>query len=304
MTDGLEVWDATRVETNGVELSVHIEGEGPTVFLCHGFPEIGFSWRYQVPALAAAGYRVVVPDMRGYGSSSRPTAVEDYDIFALTGDMVGLLDWIGEEQAIFVGHDWGASMVWSLAMLNPERVEAVAGLSVPFAPRPPVAPLSILRRRLGDDFYMLWFQDLGVADAALARDVRRTLTTHRVWTAEWAQGTGENPPRPPWLTQAELDVYVAAFEQTGFSGGLNYYRNIDRNWEMTEVLDGQLVEQPSMFLTGEHDLVRQFMPAAGLDAFLPNLRLNRLIPGAGNWIQQERPEVVTCALLEFLEGLD
>ncbi len=157
-----------RLAANGIELQVLDEGEGPLVVLCHGFPELAFSWRQQVPALTAAGYRVVAPDMRGYGGSSAPAEVEAYDIVSLCGDMSGLLDALGEQRAMFVGHDWGAWLVWQLAVLHPERVRAVAGLSVPFVPRAPAPPVEIMRRHLGEDFYIVWFQKPGVADAALA----------------------------------------------------------------------------------------------------------------------------------------
>src|SRR6476469_4726783 len=198
------------VKTNGIDMAVYEAGpkDGVPIVLCHGFPELGYSWRHQVPALAAAGYRVLVPDMRGYGASSRPEQVEAYDIVSLCGDMCGLLDALGESSAVFVGHDWGANVVWQLAVLHPERVRAVAGLSVPFVPRAPAPPIPIMRRHLGEDFYIVWFQDPGVADEALARDVRRTLTTSRQWTADWAEDDGSKPQAPDWLTEDELAVYV------------------------------------------------------------------------------------------------
>ena len=175
------------VSVNGVELHLLEEGEGPLVVLCHGFPELAWSWRHQIPALAAAGYRVIAPDMRGFGGSSVPPEIEDYDILTLCGDMAALLDEEGEEQAIFMGHDWGSFVVWALAAYHPERVRAVAGLSVPFIPRAPAPPIPIMRRHIGEDFYIVWFQQPGVADEALSRDVRRTLTTSRQWTASWAE---------------------------------------------------------------------------------------------------------------------
>ena len=167
---------AQRRAVNGIELSVLEQGEGETIVLCHGFPELAFSWRRQIPILAAAGYRVLAPDMRGYGDSSAPAAVSAYDVLTLCDDLCGLLDSVGERSAIFVGHDWGANVVWQLAAIHPERVRAVAGLSVPFVPRAPAPPISILRSQLGEDFYIVWFQEPGVADEVFARDVRRTLT--------------------------------------------------------------------------------------------------------------------------------
>jgi pimeloyl-ACP methyl ester carboxylesterase len=292
-----------RLATNGIELQVLEEGEGPLVVLCHGFPELAFSWRRQVPALRDAGFRVVAPDLRGYGGSSAPAQVEAYDVLCLCGDLCGLLDAFGEEAAVFVGHDWGASLVWQLAALHPARVRAVAGLSVPFVPRAPAPPLAILRGHLGEDFYIVWFQQPGVADAALARDVRRTLTTSRQWTERWAEEEGPPPRCPPWLSEQELAVYIEAFERTGFTGGLNWYRNIDRNWELTAPFAERRVEQPALFITGERDPVRRFMPAEAMRGWVTDLREELVVPGAGHWVQQEQPEAVNAALLRFLGGL-
>jgi pimeloyl-ACP methyl ester carboxylesterase len=290
------------VPTNGIELAIVEEGEGPLVVLCHGFPELGFAWRHQVPVLAQAGYHVVVPDMRGFGRSSVPTEVEAYDIVTLCGDLTGLLDALGEERATFVGHDWGAIVVWNLARLAPERVGAVAGLSVPFVPRSPVPPLEIMRRNLGEDFYVVWFQEPGVADEVLARDVRRTLTTPAQWTAQWGEDQDE-PRLPSWLSEEELAVLVEAFERTGFSGGLNYYRNLDRNWELTAEVADRHVRAPAMFLTGELDLVRRFAPGDTMSAWVDDLRATIVVPKAGHWVQQQAPEAVNAALLDFLSGL-
>ncbi len=291
------------VPTNGIELSVRAEGAGPLVILCHGFPELSYSWRHQLPVLAAAGYRVLAPDMRGYGASSAPSEVEAYDVVSLCEDMCGLLDAVGEQAAIFVGHDWGANVVWQLAVLHPERVRAVAGLSVPFVPRAPAAPIPIMRRHLGEDFYIVWFQEPGVADEALSRDVRRTLTTSRQWTARWAEDDGRVPRAPEWLSPQELDVYVETFERTGFTGGLNWYRNIDRNWELTAAVGERRVEQPAMFLTGELDPVRRFMPAEAMRGWVTDLRAEVVVEGAGHWVQQQSPEAVNSALLTFLGEL-
>jgi epoxide hydrolase A/B len=286
--------------TNGIELSVLDEGQGPLVVLCHGFPELAFSWRLQLPALTDAGFRVVAPDMRGYGRSSAPAAVEAYDVVTLCDDLCGLLDALGEESALFVGHDWGANVVWQLAVLHPARVRAVAGLSVPFVPRAPAPPMPILRRHLGEDFYIVWFQQPGVADAALARDVRRTLTTSRQWTAQWAQDDGSPSRRPPWLSEQELTVYVESFERTGFTGGLNWYRNIDRNWELTASVADRRVEQPALFITGELDPVRRFMPAEAMRGWVTDLREELVVAGAGHWVQQQEPDAVNAALVRFL----
>ncbi|MFI9778447.1 alpha/beta fold hydrolase [Streptomyces sp. NPDC051956] len=297
---------ARDVTTNGITLRVFEHGEGrqdrPPVVLCHGFPELAFSWRHQVLALAGAGYRVLVPDMRGYGGSSRPEDVDAYDILTLCADLAGLLDDVGADDAFFVGHDWGASVVWNMALLHPERVRAVAGMSVPPTPRAPAPPLPILRSRNGDDFYIVWFQEPGVADRALSQNVRRTLVTREIYSAKWAAKADEQLPPPRWMSDEELSYYVKTFEETGFTGGLNYYRNLDRNWALTEHLDGRLINQPSLFITGSKDPVGKFMPAR-LDRMLTDLRGQIVLDGAGHWIQQERAEDVNAALLELLSTL-
>jgi pimeloyl-ACP methyl ester carboxylesterase len=229
--------------------------------------------------------------MRGFGRSSAPAEIESYDVATLCADMTGLLDALGEQSAVFVGHDWGANVVWQLALQQPQRVQAVAGLSVPFIPRAPAAPIPIMRRHLGEGFYIVWFQEPGVADAALAQDVRRTLTTSRQWTAEWAEDDGPRREPPAWLSEQDLDVYVEAFERTGFTGGLNWYRNIDRNWELSEPFAERRIEQPAMFLTGELDPVRSFMPAEAMRGWVTDLRAEIVVDGAGHWVQQQAPEV-------------
>ncbi|MEV3861200.1 alpha/beta hydrolase [Streptomyces sp. NPDC050095] len=295
------------VATNGITLRVveHGPQDGPLVVLCHGFPELAFSWRHQIGALADAGYRVLAPDMRGYGGSSRPEDVTEYDAPTLCADLAGLLDDVGADDAVFIGHDWGASVVWHMAWLHPERVRAVVGMSVPVTPRSPVAPLPVLRKRLGDDFYMVWFQEPGVAERALSRDVRRTLVAREVWSAAWAErAEAEEELRPPrWMGEAELAHYVETFERTGFTGGLNYYRNLDRTWERTAELAGRTIDCPALFVTGSKDPVARFMPDDRLEATLTDLRGRVVLDGAGHWIQQERPAEVNAAVLKFLAGL-
>jgi len=292
------------VESNGIRLRVVEEGEGPAVVLCHGFPELAYSWRHQIPALAQAGYRVLAPDMRGYGGSSVPPNVEDYDVLTVGRDVIGLLDHFGEPEAILIGHDWGATVSWTLALTHPERVRAVAGLSVPFAMRPPIPPMQIFRRRLGEDWYQSWFQQVGPADEAMARQVARTVCATEDWTEEWANRSDPDPPSASWLTDEELAVFVAALSKTGFSGGLNYYRNIDRNWELTPQLDGRRIEQPALFVTGGDDIVRRFMPGRGMERGFDDLRDVVVIEGAGHWVQQERPQEVNERLLAFLREVD
>jgi len=294
-----------EVPTNGVQLSVRVSGSGPAVVLAHGFPELGYSWRHQVPALVAAGYRVIVPDMRGYGRSSQPPGAGSYDVLTLGRDLTGLLDALGEDDAAFVGHDWGANVVWSVALAYPGRVRGVAGLSVPFTPPPPVPPLPILRRRHGDDFYIAWFQEPGAAEAVLARDVRQTMLlalTGRATKQALSDPQTPRPPLPDWMTPADLDVYVAAYEASGFTGALNYYRNIDRNWELSRSLPAR-IDRPAMFLTGSSDAVATFMPANRLPEAVSDLRANIVVDGAGHWVQQERPADVNAALLTFLADL-
>ncbi|MGH9046291.1 MAG: alpha/beta fold hydrolase [Acidimicrobiales bacterium] len=317
-----KITEARTVNHDGVELDVEVGGEGPLVVLAHGFPELGFSWRHQVPALIEAGYKVAVPDMRGYGRSDRPEAVESYDITHLTGDLLAIADDLGEEQAVFVGHDWGALVVWQLALMAPERTRGVVGMSVPFLPRGPMPTIALLRQVFaGGFFYMIYFQDPGVADAELGGDPARTMRrllagpkpdemTPEERSALAVGGDAgfidrlpEPKALPDWLSQAELDHYIERFSETGFTGGLNWYRNLDRNWEMSGALAGAHVTRPSLFITGTLDPVATFAPAdAGL-AFLDDHRGTVPVEGAGHWVQQERPDEVNSALLGFLDDI-
>jgi len=304
------------IATNGVELNVVEAGTGPAVVLCHGFPELSYSWRHQIPALAEAGYRVIAPDQRGYGKSSQPEAIPDYDITHLTGDLIGLLDALGEEKAVFVGHDWGSMVVWQMALLHPEHMNAVVGMSVPYLHRGPMAPTQMMRNVFGDNFfYILYFQEPGVADADLARDPRETMTRMLagVRVSEGADlsetaglsapdGTGfvDRLPKidalPDWLSQAELDHYVEEFSRTG---GINWYRNFDRNWELTPQLAGAKVQVPSLFIGGTLDPVLLMTNPEAFVEFLTDHRGNVLVDGAGHWVQQEKPDEVNAALIAF-----
>ncbi len=286
---------------NGIHLHAAEAGDGPLVLMCHGFPELWWSWRHQLPALAAGGYRAVALDMRGYGLSSAPGADDAYDIVAIAGDVVGAITALGEERAVVVGHDWGAVAAWSAARLHPERVRGVAGLSVPATPRPPSPPAALFREHLGEDFYFLWMAEPGTP-AALAKDVRRTIATTKVWNATWAAEEGDHPPTPAFMTDADLQVYVDAFERTGFENPLRWYRNLDRNWELTADAP-PTIDVPAMFLTGERDPVARWMPPAVMTGLVTDLRETVTVPGAGHWVQQERPAEVNAALLGFLEGL-
>ncbi len=310
-----------ELSVNGVELHVTEAGVGPPVIFAHGFPELAYSWRHQLPAIGAAGYHAVAPDQRGYGRSSRPEAIEDYDINALTGDLLGLLDDLGEARAVFVGHDWGALLVWQLALLHPDRVAGVVGLSVPFMPRPPMPPVELMRQVLGDAFfYIIYFQEPGVADAELGRDPRETMSRMLAGMPSHADppdfsqalandGRGfvarlpEFTQLPDWLSQAELDHYVDEFTRTGFTGGINWYRNLDRNWALTERIDGAKVAVPSLFIGGAADPVLVMTPPSVMDGWLEDHRGTVVIDGAGHWVQQEKPTEVNAALVTFLEGI-
>jgi pimeloyl-ACP methyl ester carboxylesterase len=308
------------VRHDGVDLSVLDAGKGFPVVLAHGFPELAYSWRHQIPALAAAGCRVLAADGRGYGRSTAPAAVEDYDIEHLMGDLLALVDDVGEERAVVVGHDWGAIVAWQLAWAHPERVAGVVGMSVPFVPRGAEPPIEVLRQVLGDAFfYMTYFQEPGVADADLGRDpgttMRRMLcgaTTEGAvpdpsFFANDGRGFVDRMPEPAglpaWLGQAELDTYIREFERTGFTGAINWYRNFDRNWELTAHLAGRKVEVPSSFVGGAADPVLLMWPPSTMDGWVTDHRGDVIVPGAGHWVQQEAPDEVNAALVGFVESV-
>ncbi|GAA4689280.1 alpha/beta hydrolase [Pseudonocardia yuanmonensis] len=303
------------VRVGDVALAVRDEGSGPPVVLVHGFPELAYSWRHVQPALAAAGFRVLAPDMRGYGGSSCPTEPAAYGIEALTGDLVGLLDAHGYRRAVFVGHDWGATVVWQFALLHPDRVAGLCALSVPFTPRARRLPLEIWRERLADRFfYIRYFQDEGVADAELAKDPERTmrlvlggLTVDALLGPDDGRGyldrLAEPDRLPPWLSEADLRTYAEAFARTGFTGPLNWYRAIERNWAATPHLTGARITVPCLFVAGADDPALAVMPHAGQERHLDDLRGIVLLPGARHWIQQERPAEVTEAILGLLRSL-
>lgn len=316
--------DERYCDVNGVSLRVLEAGppDGPLVVLAHGFPELAYSWRHQIAALAAAGYHVLAPDQRGYGGSSRPEAVESYDIVALTGDLIGLIDLAGAQRAAIVGHDLGAVVAWSMPLLHPDRVAAVAGLSVPPVPRPRTPPTQAFHRIFGDNFfYILYFQEKGTADADLSADPRRTM--RRVLTgmgtpgdeasavrmlAAGPQGFVERLPEPDrlpdWLSPEELDTYVAEFTRTGFTGALNWYRNFDRNWDILAHPAAATIAAPALFVGGSDDPVLRFtsIDRAGEVAKGPYRQV--MLDGAGHWIQQERPGDINAALLTFLSQLN
>jgi pimeloyl-ACP methyl ester carboxylesterase len=307
------------VDTNGIRMHVAEQGAGPLVLLCHGFPESWYSWRHQLPALAAAGYHAVAPDMRGYGGTDQPEAIDQYTQLHHVGDMVGLLDALGEDTAVIVGHDWGAPVAWNAALLRPDRFHAVAGLSVPYTPRGGTRPTEALARAYGETFmYMLYFQTPGVAEAELGRDVRSTV--RRVLYAISGDGGGmpvlpkrstflESMPDPEtlpaWLGEADIDFYAGEFARTGFRGGLNWYRNLDRTWELMAAWRGARITVPALFVAGDRDpvILRNRAAMDGLAETVPGLRERVLLPGAGHWTQQERAAEVNDALITFLAGL-
>lgn len=286
-----------RIATNGIELELADDGEGEPVVLLHGFPELAYSWRHQIPALNQAGYRTLAPNLRGYAGSSAPPDPEQYDQLTLAGDVVGLLDALGLETAVVVGHDWGATLAWTCAVMHPDRFPAVAALSVPFIPRMPVRPTEVFP----DGFYIKWFQTPGDAEPTLEADVRRTIASSRSFTPDWF--SEPEPPTPRHMTDEDLAVYVEAFERTGFTGGLNWYRAMDRTWELSEPFADRKVEQPALYLVGGRDPVREFAPASLMDGWVTDLRSEVVVEGAGHWVNQQAPDEVNRALLDFLAGL-
>jgi len=312
------------VETNGIRMHLAEAGEGPLVVLCHGFPESWYSWRHQLRALADAGFRAVAPDMRGYGKTDRPEQIDKYTLLHLVGDMVGLLDALGERQAVIVGHDWGAPVAWHAALLRPDRFRGVIGLSVPFRPRPAVRPTTAMPQTDDELFYQLYFQEPGVAEAEFERDVRRTIRTLLfAISGDRPKGTGnigmvprnggflsraaEPTVLPPWLNEGDIDFYAAEFARTGFRGGLNWYRNIDRGWELLAPFAGAQIMVPALYIAGDRDPVLSFkgmdQVIANLAKHVPKLRGTIMLPGCGHWTQQERADEVNAAMIAFLREL-
>jgi pimeloyl-ACP methyl ester carboxylesterase len=312
------------VAVGDVDLFLHEAGdpEAPPVILCHGFPELGYSWRHQLEPLAEAGYHVLAPDQRGYGRSSKPEALTDYDILHLTDDVLGLIDGTGHERAAVVGHDWGSMVVWNLALRAPERLAGVVGMSVPFLPRGDQPPVQMMRQLFGDNFfYIVYFQEPGVADAELGADPARTMrrmlagltvdparaadpsTMFAPGDAGFVDRIPEPDGLPDWLTQAELDHYIEEFARTGFTGGINWYRNLDRNWELMADTAGAKVEVPARFIGGALDPVLMMSPPALQDGWLADDRGTVLVDGAGHWVQQEKPAETNAALLGFLADI-
>ncbi|HEY6578606.1 MAG TPA: alpha/beta hydrolase [Rhizomicrobium sp.] len=307
------------VRTNGVDLAAYEAGPktGFPVVLCHGFPELAFSWRHQLPALGAAGYRAIALDQRGYGGSSRPDEIEAYDMPHLTGDLAGLLDALGIEKAVFCGHDWGGSVVWAMPLYHPERVAGVIGVNTPFFARLPVDPIALLRARMGENMYMVFFQKPGEADRILAADVGKTfrffMRRHVVTGEDYAKRPLEEKnlelaralqsDEAKWggeqlLDDDEMKKFVETYTRTGFTGGINWYRNISRNWELSARF-AQHVPMPALMIMADDDVVLTPAMAEGMERFVPDLE-KVLIRECGHWTQQEKPAETSAAMIGWL----
>jgi pimeloyl-ACP methyl ester carboxylesterase len=308
------------VQANGLRMHIVEAGTGPLVLLLHGFPEIASTWRHQLRALADAGYHAVAPDQRGFGKTDCPERVDAYTILHLVGDVVGLLDTLGEPHAVVVGHDWGAPVAWNAALLRPDRVRAVVGMSVPARQRTAFPPTEGMRRVFGDEYYQLRFQQPSVAERDFGPDVRGSLRTlmyaasgdappERRWQpasgGPFLSGLADPGVAPAWLDDDHLDALTAAFTRTGFRGGLSWYANLDRSWELAAAFAGMTIRQPAMFLVGDADpgYVGNRTAIENLSNVLPGLRRTVILPGCGHWIGEERPAEVNTALVEFLAGL-
>jgi pimeloyl-ACP methyl ester carboxylesterase len=327
-----EPWEHAQVEANGIAVHTVSVGEGPLVVFCHGFPESWYSWRHQLPAIAEAGFRAMALDMRGYGGTSAPAAIEAYSISHVVADVVGVVAAAGAEQAVVVGHDWGAAVAWYSALMRPDVFRAVAALSVPYIPPIPALPQDVtmndvMRQTAGErEYYRLFFQEPGVAEADLEADVDRSVRgilytvsgdivadgVHKSgWDGYFPKGQSfvdqlaQPDVLPPWLTEDDLAFYVSEFSRTGFRGGLNWYRNIKALPTILGPFAGAVINQPALYLAGECDLIAGNTPKAlaDLPAHVPGLRNMKVFPGAGHWLQQERAPEVNQQLVAFLKSL-
>jgi pimeloyl-ACP methyl ester carboxylesterase len=316
------------IEANGIHIHIAEQGSGPLVLLCHGFPESWYSWRHQLRALAQAGFHAVAPDMRGYGDTDHLSEPDRYSLSHLVGDMVALVDALGEVSAVVAGHDWGAPVAWHAALMRPDRFRAVIGLSVPYWPRGSAPPTTMMPRTNDASFYQLYFQTPGVAEAELERDVR--LSLRKILYSASGDGPPHSPSSgagvamvpqsggllthmlnpdilPAWLTETDLEFYAEQFARSGFRGGLNWYRNIDRNWELLAPFAGASVSVPALYIAGDRDVVVSFpgmnQVIADLSRFVPQLRDTIMLEGCGHWTQQERPNEVSTAMINFLRTL-
>jgi pimeloyl-ACP methyl ester carboxylesterase len=325
MTQAPEVAGVTHrfVDAGGLRMHIAEAGDGPLVLLLHGFPESWYSWRHQLTALAAAGFHAVAPDQRGYCQTGpprfadRPARIDDYTMLHLTGDVFALMDALGAGTAVVAGHDWGAPVAWHAGLFRPDRVRGVVALSVPYRPRGSAPPIATLRAALGESFYMVYFQQPGVADAELSRDPALTFRNVLYSISGDSPGmtlipagggfldAGSVPGElPGWLTQQDIDAYVAQYADAGFTGPLNWYRNMDRNWELTAAWRHAPVTVPALFMAGDRDPVIGFVSPDSLSEMVPQLTESVILPGCGHWTQQERPAEVNEAMIRFLRGLD
>ncbi len=305
-----------------LRMQVASQGSGPLVLLCHGFPDLWFSWRSQMAALAEAGFRAVAPDMRGYGGTDAPADPARYTMLHHVGDLVALVQALGETQAVIVGHDWGAPTAWNAALLRPDCFRAVAGLSVPYSPPGPIDLLSALEQQGIRNFYMQHFQAPGVAEAELEADVGATLRrcTYSLSGdgaggvagllangAGFLSNTVDPQQMPAWVDAADLAHATAEFQRTGFRGALNWYRAIRPSWEVMTPWRGLPIRQPALFIAGDRDDVMKFPTSraavARFEHTLPGLRGCHVLAGAGHWVQRERADTVNALLLGFLHGL-
>jgi pimeloyl-ACP methyl ester carboxylesterase len=308
------------IKTNGIDMAVYESGpkDGLPVVLCHGFPELAFSWRYQIKALGDAGYHVLAPDQRGYGLTTRPDNVEDYDMKHLTADLTGLLDAFGIDKAVFTGHDWGGLVVWQLPIYHSSRVKGIIGVNTPFLPRPPIDPIMGMRALYGDDMYIVFFQKPGEADAALAKDVRKSFAfflrkggptaeqyaklpkeMRNLALVKAIEGDESAFPGVPLLPPEELQVFIDTFTRTGFTGGINWYRNMTRNWVESGTME-QRVHVPGLMIMAEDDIVLTPAMADGMERFVPDLE-KVLIRKCGHWTQQEHPQETSDAMIGWLK---
>ena len=298
----------TLVPLNDVVLEVFEAGQqnrGNPIVLCHGWPEHAFSWRHQMPALAAAGYHVIVPNQRGYGNSSCPEIVTEYDIAQLTGDLAALLDHFGYDDAVFIGHDWGANVVWSMALLHPTRVKKIINLALPYQARTPTPWIEFMETVFGEDNYFVHFnRKPGVADAILdekARPFLRNLFRKNLPVLPLEAGMmminlarAEKPLGEPVMSEADVGVFASSFEKAGFTGSINWYRNMDRNWRILADID-PIVRHPTLMIYGTQDMIP---PSENLPDFVPHVEVVSL--DCGHWIQQEKPQETTEAILNWL----
>ena len=303
------------IHANGIRMAVYEQGAGPAVILLHGFPELAFSWRHQLAALAGAGFRAIAPDQRGYGKTSVPAHVSDYRIEELIADVHGLLDALQLERAVFVGHDWGAILLWQMAMLAPERIEKLIILNIPHYPRPPVDPITIWRRRFGDEFYIVNFQDSDEADRVFAQDtahffdvtMRRKQLSRALFDRLPAEKkvisllsalAREKQRGEPLLSAEERDYYASAFAVSGFTGAINWYRNWARNWERLEGVD-ETIDIPTLFIGAVDDLVIAPEHIEGMKPLVRDLDI-RMLDNCGHWSQQEKPGEVNRLIIDWL----